>query len=32
MNYLAALWYAAQGIWNLRELETYLLSLKAVNL
>ena len=32
MSYLAALWYAAQGIWNSRELEIYLLGLKAVHL
>lgn len=31
MNYLAALWYCAQGIWNARELETYLLTLRALN-
>ena len=32
MKYIAALWYAAQGIWSLRELETYLLTLAAVDL
>lgn len=32
MALLAALWYGAQQIWSLPELETYLLSLQAVNL
>jgi thiamine kinase len=32
MKYIAALWYGAQGIWSLRDLEAYLLTLAAVDL
>lgn len=32
MKYLTALWNAAQGVWSLRQLEAYLMTLRAVDL